>query len=321
MLLKKALVLLCILVAFLFISSNSFAQKNSSIINLTFTTNEEFAPIQYLKIGNCTGCTYDIDSIVNKDKVGVNFAEFENPTWPPTFSVMSVDLPDRPPRTNSGMYNDYRGYNPIQKDTFYVEIKHGDGTDTSSLLIKWSIDSLAERCDSMFLINLKDPIGYPNPSNDDIISMFEVDNVFISEYTVFNPYPQMTYMIIKYGVKLADSLNIDFVGDVKQEGTIVPQHFGLYSNYPNPFNPNTTIRFDMQKRAIADISIYNALGQKVITLFSEELQPGTYSTIWNGVNTDGQSLSSGVYYVRMLARTLDGNEQDFSALRKLILLK
>ena len=106
--------------------------------------------------------------------------------------------------------------------------------------------------------------------------------------------------------------------DVDRDGDLTPQRFDLQQNYPNPFNPSTTIKFAVEKTAFADVAVYNVIGQKVKTLAAEVLTPGFYTTTWNGTDDNGQSVTTGVYFVRMVAT---GNNAEFSALRKLLLLK
>jgi hypothetical protein len=74
----------------------------------------------------------------------------------------------------------------------------------------------------------------------------------------------------------------------------IPSSFELYQNYPNPFNPVTTIRFKLEEQAFVSLGIYNVLGQKVVTLVSEELSFGTHQ-----VSFDASSLSSGVYFYKL----------------------
>ncbi len=106
--------------------------------------------------------------------------------------------------------------------------------------------------------------------------------------------------------------------DVDREGDLVPQRFELEQNYPNPFNPSTTIRFAVEKTAFTDVAVYNVIGQKVKTLAAETMTPGFYTTTWNGTDDNGQSVTTGVYFVRMVAT---GDNAEFNSLRKLLLLK
>jgi len=71
--------------------------------------------------------------------------------------------------------------------------------------------------------------------------------------------------------------------------------YALFKNYPNPFNPSTTIDFQIPKRELVDIIIYNMLGQEITRLKSEYLNPGTYSVDWRGKDKSGIPVSSGIY--------------------------
>ncbi len=71
--------------------------------------------------------------------------------------------------------------------------------------------------------------------------------------------------------------------------------YALFKNYPNPFNPSTTIDFQIPKRELVDIIIYNILGQEITRLKSEYLNPGTYSVDWGAKDKSGIPVSSGIY--------------------------
>ena len=71
--------------------------------------------------------------------------------------------------------------------------------------------------------------------------------------------------------------------------------YALFKNYPNPFNPSTTIDFQIPKRELVDVIIYNMLGQEITRLKSEYLNPGTYSVDWGGKDKSGIPVSSGIY--------------------------
>lgn len=70
-------------------------------------------------------------------------------------------------------------------------------------------------------------------------------------------------------------------------------------NYPNPFNPETTISFNMSKAGNASVAIYNLRGQLVNTLVNGEVAAGNQSVVWNGNDTNNKSVASGVYFFRV----------------------
>ncbi|NQT65596.1 MAG: T9SS type A sorting domain-containing protein [FCB group bacterium] len=97
------------------------------------------------------------------------------------------------------------------------------------------------------------------------------------------------------------------------EEEIIPVNVTL-SNYPNPFNPTTTINFSLPEDSDVELSIYNVKGQKVITLTNEFLVKGLHSIEWNGKNNNNKSASSGIYFYKISA----GKS---TTMRKMLLLK
>lgn len=87
---------------------------------------------------------------------------------------------------------------------------------------------------------------------------------------------------------------------VPEDPAGLPGEFRLYPNYPNPFNPETTIRFDVPELASGPaevtLSIYNTLGQPVKDLLDGVLESGTYQVTWNGSGRYGEKMPAGVYY-------------------------
>jgi len=89
----------------------------------------------------------------------------------------------------------------------------------------------------------------------------------------------------------------------------MPTRFELFDNYPNPFNPSTTIAFNLPSRSLVTLKIYDLLGREVATLVSEVLDGGKYIRQWNSKN-----VASGVYFYRIQAG-------DFVQTKKLLLMK
>ncbi len=98
---------------------------------------------------------------------------------------------------------------------------------------------------------------------------------------------------------------IDLDGTFTYSSTIevdvnnVPDNFALHQNYPNPFNPSTTINFDLPEEAFVNLTIFNALGEKVMTLINQKMDQGYYSEILNADN-----LNSGMYFYRLQVNDL-----------------
>lgn len=81
----------------------------------------------------------------------------------------------------------------------------------------------------------------------------------------------------------------------------LPKEFALHSNYPNPFNPTTVIGYDLPEEAQVTLAIYDLIGREVIRLVNSKKSPGFYRVVWDGKNSRGQLVSSGVYLYRIHA--------------------
>jgi len=109
------------------------------------------------------------------------------------------------------------------------------------------------------------------------------------------------YVTALYGDEESEPSNeveaeiIDNADDV----TTVPFVTALRGNYPNPFNPDTTIEFSLQQPEMVTIEIYNTKGQRVTTLVNEYREAGEYSIVWNGRDSQNREVASGVYFYRM----------------------
>jgi len=111
------------------------------------------------------------------------------------------------------------------------------------------------------------------------------------------------------------SVTIDIIVDaIDGELGNLPKTYALQQNFPNPFNPVTTIKYQLPKTSDVMLKIYNVLGQSVITLLNERQEAGYKSVIWNGMNEAGAKVSTGIYFYVMEA----GN---FRSIKKMMLLK
>jgi flagellar hook assembly protein FlgD len=88
----------------------------------------------------------------------------------------------------------------------------------------------------------------------------------------------------------------------------------LLGNAPNPFNPQTRIRFHLAQAGQARITVYNVTGRKIRSLSSEHWSAGEHSVVWRGDDENGRQVASGAYYVRLES----GGQSDH---RKVMMLK
>jgi hypothetical protein len=115
---------------------------------------------------------------------------------------------------------------------------------------------------------------------------------------------------------VADANARTLVPRIDNSGSVVtlPEEFGLVQNYPNPFNPSTRIGFALPVATHVELEVINILGQRVVTLADHKIEAGNHEILWNGTNSSGQMVSSGVYFYRLKAG-------DFIETRKMLLLK
>ena len=94
----------------------------------------------------------------------------------------------------------------------------------------------------------------------------------------------------------------------------VPARYALGQNYPNPFNPTTTIHFELPEDAHTRIAIYDLLGREIVLLENRPFNAGYHQVVWQGRDTYGNAIPSGMYFYRMEAN-------GFSSTRKMVFLK
>jgi hypothetical protein len=100
----------------------------------------------------------------------------------------------------------------------------------------------------------------------------------------------------------------------------IPQKYTLNPNYPNPFNPQTTISYQLPHLSKVDLQIYNTLGQKVRNLVAKQQPPGVYQVIWDGRNDNSEQLASGIYIATFSARAVN-SDVHFRQTNKLLFTK
>lgn len=129
------------------------------------------------------------------------------------------------------------------------------------------------------------------------------------------PYLPAISLTIYNGILYAGGYGIwkaplsELITNVKENHNIIPDNYSLYQNFPNPFNPSTTISFDISHSSFVTLKIFDMLGREIKTLVNGYKANGKYS-----VSFDASSLSSGVYFYEI-------ESGDFSSIKKMILLK
>ena len=143
---------------------------------------------------------------------------------------------------------------------------------------------------------------------------------------VFEPFPMLPRVTVKFTILATDGIDtVNVTGDdrvvfvnryeylsIATEG--IPTEFALHDNYPNPFNPTTTLRFDLPEVSNITLTIYNMLGQKVRTFDYQNTSAGYHSVTWDATNDLGEQVGAGVYLYQLQAK-------EFVKTRKMVLLK
>ncbi|MDD2250899.1 MAG: T9SS type A sorting domain-containing protein, partial [Candidatus Cloacimonetes bacterium] len=140
-------------------------------------------------------------------------------------------------------------------------------------------------------------------------------------YTDFEVYTNIVYYYWLESVSLNGAS--DFygpltvtIGDPTQEPLppVVPMVTKLYNAFPNPFNPNTNIRYSLKEAGKVNIEIYNMKGQRIKAYHQEHNAPGYYQVSWDGRDENGRVVSSGIYLYRLTTGK-------YTAAKKMILAK
>lgn len=144
--------------------------------------------------------------------------------------------------------------------------------------------------------------------------------------TLFNPFSYYEVWDAGFGTDDGYSYARRMVGDVLSNlcgfdpnGTpdgvdVVPASFALKGNFPNPFNPTTTIKFDLAASEYVHLSVYDLSGRLVKTLVDQPMTADQHEIVWDGKDNSGVRVASGVYFYKLVAG-------DFNATEKMVMLK
>jgi len=133
-----------------------------------------------------------------------------------------------------------------------------------------------------------------------IIAYYEMSGVNAVEYTVFRR--EFTQTRVK------GQANFNRASD-----------FVLYDNYPNPFNPSTTIIYHLPREAQVRVDVYNVVGTHVMSLVDARQTAGQHSVEFSGIGSQGAELSSGIYFYRLQA--VDGDGKTITKMKKMSLIR
>gem|GEM_PF-4629282 len=109
---------------------------------------------------------------------------------------------------------------------------------------------------------------------------------------------------------------------ITAETISLPEEFAIFDNYPNPFNPVTTIRYNIPEPSTVSLIIYDITGREVRRLVDGTVEPGYHSAVWDGAGISGTTVSSGVYIYRFTAVPAnESSHEGITTVRKMVFTK
>ncbi len=108
------------------------------------------------------------------------------------------------------------------------------------------------------------------------------------------------------------------IGDLSYQ---TPQKNEILQNFPNPFNQKTTINFSIVNTSHVMIDVYNLQGQKICNLLDNVITPGYNEIVWNGKKDSGEYATGGIYFIRMKGSSEDGNKNNFTNTKKILIVR
>ncbi|MCL2063505.1 MAG: carboxypeptidase regulatory-like domain-containing protein [Candidatus Cloacimonetes bacterium] len=165
---------------------------------------------------------------------------------------------------------------------------------------------------------LANPTGYKVFREDDPENPLEIGITTLSFTDIEPPSGDRIYYVVATYTPTLDSQRI-FVEiyvppSSDDDLTITILATELTGNFPNPFNPSTTIQFDIKEEGLVRIDIFNIRGQRINTLVNDYMTTGRYKFDWYGVDDNGRDVASGVYFYRMQA-------EGFTDVKRMLLMK
>ncbi|MCB5230127.1 MAG: T9SS type A sorting domain-containing protein [Candidatus Cloacimonas sp.] len=181
----------------------------------------------------------------------------------------------------------------------------GDGT----VELSWEAPFIEDKEGSQFK-------GYSVYRNDELLNENPVEDCFYLDTETLVSEEYSYYVTVKYGGEQSSdpSNRVEVMVTKGANETLLPLSTELKGNYPNPFNPETTIFYSLKEGTPLSLKIYNIKGRLVKTLVDDVSSAGTYSVVWDGRDSEGKSVGSGVYFYRM-------ETPNYSSIKRMVLIK
>lgn len=138
-------------------------------------------------------------------------------------------------------------------------------------------------------------------AGENILNLYPRETHACINWLVITTDPNLDIETYIFNGSLAKKLHQDQFAREEQSSPIIPEQFKLHQNFPNPFNPTTTIAFDIPVDSDVKLIVYNSLGQEIKQLMNGFHSAGKYSITWNGQNARAQPVGNGMYLVLLHA--------------------
>lgn len=178
-------------------------------------------------------------------------------------------------------------------------------------------DNIGSLHDKLIYREDLDVIGYnvyrdETKINEELITELNFSDLELAPDNIYTYYVTAVYTYNQESGPSTNSVEINVVS--ADEITVPVPVTGLGRNYPNPFNPTTTINFSLATNDNVEIEVFNSRGQRVVTLIDDYLSKGNHRVVWNGRDSNNREVSSGVYFYRM-------KTSSWSSTQKMLLIK
>jgi len=177
---------------------------------------------------------------------------------------------------------------------------------------KISIDVIDHNVDT----SSRDLLGYDVFLDGDFYSYTELLEITLED--LVNGVEYTAGVVAVYDEGDSDVVELTFTYTGTEAGNDIIATTMLKGNYPNPFNPVTNIAYSIQDAGNVTIEVYNLRGQLVKTLVNEVKETGDHTAIWDGTDNTNKSVSSGVYFYKMVSM---GSISTYTSSKKMILMK
>jgi len=204
---------------------------------------------------------------------------------------------------------------PYEYETEWITLTNtGAETQTYTLIYNW--DSLPAGwyfsiCTptSCFIPNFPTPIELEPGGTEQIHALIGVESTGGFNFTItFEDGDLSDPLVYQFSFNTADNVGVDPDDQLPVTGASLGQ------NYPNPFNPTTSIAFELNENGHVSIEIYNLKGERIKTLINGEMEAGNFSVTWNGTDSDGKNVTSGIFFYKM-------RSGKYTSTKKMILMK